>query len=49
MDTNDIYGARLQGELVIGSLKSACLLEEGKDEDKVKMHDVLRNMALWIA
>src|SRR5262249_23041165 len=46
-EANDTYQARLEGESIIGSLKSACLLEGGKFE--VKMHDVIRDMALWIA
>ncbi|CAH8382485.1 unnamed protein product [Eruca vesicaria subsp. sativa] len=41
--TNQAYG-------VIGTLVKACLLiEEGEDKSKVKMHDVVREMALWIA
>ncbi|KAK1282183.1 Disease resistance protein RPS2 [Acorus calamus] len=35
---------------IIGFLKSVCLLEGGEDENTtVKMHDVIRDMALWIA
>ncbi|KAK8992868.1 hypothetical protein V6N11_048936 [Hibiscus sabdariffa] len=40
--------ARLQGYSIINSLCSACLLESA-DEGCVKMHDVIRDMALWIA
>ncbi|GAY34672.1 hypothetical protein CUMW_277030 [Citrus unshiu] len=32
---------------VLGALVRACLLEEGGDD--VKMHDMIRDMALWIA
>ncbi|KAF2323297.1 hypothetical protein GH714_034510 [Hevea brasiliensis] len=47
---NDIYDARNEGEYIIGSLKHAGLLEEGPTpEDYVRMHDVIRDMALWIA
>ncbi|KAK4279878.1 hypothetical protein QN277_011582 [Acacia crassicarpa] len=46
---NDIYEARKQGEDIISSLKYACLLEDGEEEDTVKMHDVIRDLALWIA
>ncbi|KAL5822509.1 hypothetical protein ACOSQ4_020409 [Xanthoceras sorbifolium] len=47
--------ARNFGYTIIGSLLRACLLEEvagdydGDDVDCVKMHDVIRDMALWIA
>ncbi|KAJ0075716.1 hypothetical protein Patl1_34096 [Pistacia atlantica] len=38
------------GEFIIRSLKHACLLEKvGDSDDYVKMHDVLRDMALWLA
>ncbi|TXG69292.1 hypothetical protein EZV62_004227 [Acer yangbiense] len=36
------------GYSIIGDLLRACLLEEG-DDDHLKMHDVIRDMALWIA
>ncbi|KAK3133075.1 hypothetical protein QOZ80_6AG0531770 [Eleusine coracana subsp. coracana] len=40
---NDGYG-------VIGVLKSACLLEEGDmKHTEVRLHDMIRDMALWIA
>ncbi|KAJ7962947.1 Disease resistance protein [Quillaja saponaria] len=47
----DIYGARAEGEDIIECLKLACLLEEGGHGQKnsVKMHDVIRDMALWVA
>ncbi|GFS43844.1 hypothetical protein Acr_00g0087270 [Actinidia rufa] len=37
------------GHSLLGSLKVACLLETGKEETQVKMHDVVRSFALWIA
>ncbi|KAL5705935.1 mitogen-activated protein kinase kinase [Ranunculus cassubicifolius] len=46
-DSND---ARNTGHYIIGSLKSFCLLEIGEVEDlHVKMHDVIRDLAMWIA
>ncbi|KAL6334030.1 hypothetical protein AAG906_000085 [Vitis piasezkii] len=38
-----------QGYNIIGTLIHACLLEEGNIDYKVKLHDVIRDMALWIA
>ncbi|XP_010476182.1 PREDICTED: putative disease resistance protein At4g10780 [Camelina sativa] len=39
-----------QGYEIIGTLVRACLLlEEGRNKSKVKMHDVVREMALWIS
>jgi disease resistance protein RPS2 len=38
-----------QGHALIGSLKVACLLETGEEKTQVKMHDVVRSFALWIA
>ncbi|PPD88607.1 hypothetical protein GOBAR_DD14446 [Gossypium barbadense] len=40
--------AQMQGDHIINSLLNACLLER-VGEDYVKMHDVIREMALWIA
>ncbi|XVF11258.1 hypothetical protein REPUB_Repub08aG0011200 [Reevesia pubescens] len=40
--------ARIQGHSIIGSLIDACLLEEVVDWG-IKMHDVIRDMSLWIA
>ncbi|KAF8111118.1 hypothetical protein N665_0076s0114 [Sinapis alba] len=38
-----------QGYDIIGTLVRSCLLqEEGSNKAKVKMHDVVREMALWI-
>ncbi|MBA0811518.1 hypothetical protein Gohar_003409, partial [Gossypium harknessii] len=41
----------MQGDNFISSLLNACLLENGSvinGEDCVKMHDVIRDMTLWI-
>ncbi|ESR40400.1 Disease resistance protein SUMM2 [Citrus sinensis] len=48
LDDLDGIEARNQGYSLIRNLLHACLLEEEKD-DCVKMHDVVRDMALWIA
>ncbi|XVE92488.1 hypothetical protein REPUB_Repub01dG0101500 [Reevesia pubescens] len=40
--------ARNQGHHIIGSLIHACLLEE-VDDWYIKIHDVIRDMSLWIA
>ncbi|KAG4212942.1 hypothetical protein ERO13_A01G018500v2 [Gossypium hirsutum] len=45
----NLSSARNQGHFIIGSLIDACLLEKGPNNDYVKMHDVIRDMALWIA
>ncbi|KAF8407014.1 hypothetical protein HHK36_006136 [Tetracentron sinense] len=45
-----IHEAHDKGYLLIESLVVSCLLETaGNQETQVKMHDVLRDMALWIA
>ncbi|KAF2301440.1 hypothetical protein GH714_024129 [Hevea brasiliensis] len=50
LDQSDsTYEAREEGEDALGSLKSASLLESGKSEDFVKMHDVIQAMTLWLA
>ncbi|KAJ7951827.1 Disease resistance protein [Quillaja saponaria] len=46
---DDTYEARYEGEDIINYLKLACLLENGDTEDCVKVHDVLRDMSLWVA
>ncbi|XP_056167233.1 disease resistance protein RPS5-like [Syzygium oleosum] len=49
-DTDDVYSLRNEGEHVLGRLNRACLLESGHDgREYVKMHDVIRDMATWIA
>ncbi|KAL1202927.1 Disease resistance protein RPS2 [Cardamine amara subsp. amara] len=42
---NTIY----KGYFLIGDLKVACLLETGDEKTQVKMHNVVRNFALWMA
>ncbi|KAK3219697.1 hypothetical protein Dsin_013667 [Dipteronia sinensis] len=46
---DNIYDARNEGKCNTESLKRACLLETVEKKCSVKMHDVLRDMALWIA
>ncbi|KAL4589555.1 hypothetical protein LXL04_002463 [Taraxacum kok-saghyz] len=41
--------ARNMGHTIIRSLIVACLLETGEIETQVKMHDVVRSFALWMA
>ncbi|TXG69240.1 hypothetical protein EZV62_004175 [Acer yangbiense] len=54
-DFDNMYDAQERGRFIIYSLKLACLLEGSHDEttsyekDHVKMHDVLRDMAHWLA
>ncbi|KAH9666822.1 putative disease resistance protein [Citrus sinensis] len=45
---SDRSGAENRGYGILDTLVRACLLEEVED-DKVKMHDVIRDMAIWIA
>lgn len=48
---HNVNGAENQGHEIIGTLIHACLLEEHLDlssRDLVWMHDVVRDMALWI-
>ncbi|XP_062105379.1 disease resistance protein RPS5-like [Humulus lupulus] len=47
-ECSDFESLQGQGYTIIGSLLYACLLEE-VGETRVKMHDVIRDMALWIA
>ncbi|KAJ9692585.1 hypothetical protein PVL29_011576 [Vitis rotundifolia] len=46
---DDREGAKNQGYNIIGTLIHACLLEECDVDYRVKLHDVIRDMALWIA
>ncbi|CAO1944797.1 unnamed protein product [Urochloa humidicola] len=45
-EMDEIYN---KGHDLLGDLKIACLLEKGEDEDHIKMHPMVRAMALWIA
>ncbi|KAI9085644.1 hypothetical protein K1719_032487 [Acacia pycnantha] len=45
----NIHEARKHGEDIISKLKYTCLLKDGEKENTVKMHDVIRRMALWVA
>ncbi|WJZ94671.1 hypothetical protein VitviT2T_013510 [Vitis vinifera] len=48
-EAHDIHEARNQGHEIIKKLKHACLLEGcGSKEQRVKMHDVIHDMALWL-
>ncbi|KAF7839055.1 putative disease resistance protein [Senna tora] len=51
--TRSIYAMCNHGESVIQKLKLSCLLESVEDDlflwRTVKMHDVIRDMALWLA
>ncbi|KAL9463054.1 hypothetical protein AB3S75_000962 [Citrus x aurantiifolia] len=42
------FRVRKEGYYIVGILVHACLLEE-VEEDDVKMHDVIQDMALWLA
>ncbi|XP_039060030.1 LOW QUALITY PROTEIN: probable disease resistance protein At1g52660 [Hibiscus syriacus] len=44
-----ISEAQMEGDHIINSLLSACLLEREGSPLCVKMHDVIRDMCLWIA
>ncbi|XP_058075697.1 disease resistance protein RPS2-like [Magnolia sinica] len=47
---DDLDEAHNKGHDIIGRLKAACLLESGSDEKtEVKLHDMIRDLALWIA
>ncbi|KAG2263097.1 hypothetical protein Bca52824_070176 [Brassica carinata] len=37
-----------QGITLVENLKDSCLLEEGALDDTVKMHDVVRDFAIWV-
>ncbi|GAY68939.1 hypothetical protein CUMW_268080 [Citrus unshiu] len=48
LDEYDGSRARNEGHSIIRTLVHACMLEE-EEGNNVKMHDVIRDMALWIA
>ena len=41
--------ARREMHAAINILKNCCLLMQAKTKDKVKLHDLVRDVALWIA
>ncbi|RVW66656.1 putative disease resistance protein [Vitis vinifera] len=45
---DDMDGAKNQGFNIISTLVHACLLDETSDAYRVKLHDVIRDMAVWI-
>ena len=48
-ESHDIQRARDEGYDIIKSLKEACLLDSSDQSEKhVKMHDMIRDMALWL-
>ena len=48
-EVHDIHEARNQGHKIIKRLKHACLLEScGSKEIRVRMHDVIHDMTLWL-
>ncbi|KAK3408829.1 hypothetical protein EUGRSUZ_J00987 [Eucalyptus grandis] len=50
IDDQLTYHAALNGGIaLIESLKDSCLLETGDSDDSVKMHGVVRDVAIWIA
>ena len=44
-----IHDARTEAEDIIDELTLACLLESNQSKTHVKMHDVIRDMAMWLA
>ncbi|RWR88328.1 disease resistance-like protein isoform X1 [Cinnamomum micranthum f. kanehirae] len=48
-NVNNLVDASNKGHRIIEELKRRCLLEEGIRDDRVKMHDVIRDLALYIA
>ncbi|CAK9150293.1 unnamed protein product [Ilex paraguariensis] len=50
LDKHQSYEAlENQGMAIIGSLMDSCLLDPASQGDAVKMHDVVRDVAIWIA
>lgn len=49
LDGSNVYSLHNKGHAIIGSLKVTCLLETGEDDTQIKMHDIVRSFALWIA
>ncbi|XP_051208300.1 probable disease resistance protein At1g61300 [Lolium perenne] len=50
VNEGDIQSSYTKAYSLMGDLKGACLLEGcGKSGDRVKLHDVIRDMSLWIS
>ncbi|KAL1203041.1 Disease resistance protein [Cardamine amara subsp. amara] len=49
IDQTENHGTLMnQGISLVEILKDSCLLEEGARDDTVKMHDVVRDFAIWV-
>ncbi|KAK1281130.1 Disease resistance protein [Acorus gramineus] len=48
-DVHTVQEARKCVKFLVNKLKASCLLLEGKNEGLVKMHDVVRDVAIYIA
>uniref|UniRef100_A0A2N9F4U4 Disease resistance protein winged helix domain-containing protein n=1 Tax=Fagus sylvatica TaxID=28930 RepID=A0A2N9F4U4_FAGSY len=48
-ELQNIHDESNLGEFIVGTLKLACLLESDESEEFVRMHDMIRDMALWVA
>ena len=46
---HQIHDARTEAEDIIDELTLACLLESNQSKTHVKMHDVIWDMAMWLA
>ncbi|KAM4103020.1 hypothetical protein ACJW30_06G047600 [Castanea mollissima] len=49
IDEQDYEDSVNRGIALIENLKDSCLLEDGSRDGTVKMHDVVRDVAIWIA
>ncbi|KAM0825470.1 hypothetical protein ACQ4PT_069532 [Festuca glaucescens] len=50
VDEGDIQSSYTKAYSLMGDLTGACLLEGcGESDDRVKLHDVIRDMSLWIS
>lgn len=47
-DAKIIEEAMIQMRVMVNHLKASCLLLDGGNEKFVKMHDIVRDVALWI-
>ncbi|XP_042517265.1 probable disease resistance protein At4g14610 [Macadamia integrifolia] len=48
LSATNLRAVKNKGEALIGSFKIACMLEDGELKGCVRMHDVMRELALWI-